>query len=404
MWWKPNTKSSRCAILNSMSADTFKVGFSTGLTSPYGEVAKNQIQAATLAVEEINALGGVKGKEVEILIRDDEMSVEKADVLARELIEKEGVDMLAGTFSAASQLATNRVAKEHGIPFVSCSQSNQIGTKEHAGPLTFHEALTPYMTGLFATRWGIENFGKRWVSLVPDYQWGYESYESSHNALIAMGGEDLGLIKVPLGATVEQYVAVFDEILAKKPDALSVRNLGKDQENFVHAVMRTGLKKELPILLGISETMIINAVSLDDLVGLYWGVNFYWGLQDRIPSAKRFVESFRKRFDGALPTGYGGFAYAGVKELLLAFAGSDWKKGSYDGVRDFLEGRHYDHYKGQEWWRPCDHQAFQDFYILRFKGPEESTEKYDIAEIIDTVRWDLSIERTCEELGFSHTT
>lgn len=380
--------------------DPFRVGFVTGLTSPYASVALNQSKGAELAVSEINAAGGIRGRPVELIVKDDRMEVECARTVAQEFIQKDRVHVIAGTISAATQLISNAVAREAGIPFMSCSQSNKITTAEHRTPLTFHEALTPFMTGQLLVRWGFESFGKRWAFLIPDYEWGYESYESSTRVLKAMGGIDAGVVKVRFGGTVEEYEASFKEILALKPDVLSVRNLGADQVNFIKAAAKAGLKKEMPIFLGIAETMIIHEVSLEELVGLYWGVNFYWGLESSVPSAKRFVDSFRAKFGGELPTGYAGYAYAGVKELLLAFAEGKYDGTSYGFLPEFLEGRHYDHYKGPQWWRPCDHQSFQDFYILRFKGPEESTEYYDIAEIIDTVPWDLSIERNCKDLGF----
>lgn len=380
--------------------DAFRLGFVTGLTSPYAAVALNQSKGAELAVAEINAVGGINGRRIELILKDDHMDEEHAALVAREFIEKDKVHAIAGTISAATQLVFNKVARAAGIPFMSCSQSNKITTAEHRGPLTFHEAFTPFTVGQMLVQWGVPSFGKRWVFLMPDYAWGRESYESSASILKEMGGTDAGMIKIRFGATVEEYEATFKEILALKPDVLSVRNLGADQVNFVKAAAKAGLKKEFPIFLGIAETMIIHDVSLEELVGLYWGVNFYWGLESRIPSAKRFVDAFRARFNNELPTGYSGYAYAGVKELLLALAEGGYDGTSYDGIPTFLEGRHYDHYKGPQWWRPCDHQSFQDFYILRFKGPEESTERYDIAEIIDTVPWDLSTERTCKELGF----
>jgi len=119
-----------------------------------------------------------------------------------------------------------------------------------------------------------------------------------------------------------------------------------------------------------------------------------------MPSAKHFVTAFKELSGGELPTGYAGYAYAGVKEFLLA-AQESGIPFSPKTLQMFLEGRSYDHYKGPQWWRPCDHQSFQDFYVLRFKGPEESTHKSDIAELIGTVSWDLSAERTCKELGYS---
>lgn len=380
------------------SEEKIRVGFISGFNSPYGIVVKNQFKGAQLAVEETNNNGGVRGLPVELVVKDDEMKPPLAEKLAHELIEKDKVHLVIGTLSSATAVPVNRIAKEAGIPMMVINQVN-ITHSENLGPYTFHECVTPYITSQLVGRWGLEHLGKQWFFVVPDYQWGYESYESSQIAMKHMGGIDLGVAKIPLGAKVEDFERRIPDILAAKPEVLAATNFGSDQVNFIKAVHKAGLKKEMSVLLGIADTPIVEEVDMNELVGMYWGVNFYWGLEESIPTAKKFVESFRKRFDGELPSGYAGYAYAGMLEFLTAAGEAPGNPIDYNNMAKFLEGRSYDHYKGNQWWRPCDHQSFQDFYILRFKGPEESEHKYDMGEILGTVTWDLDIARTCEELG-----
>ena len=375
-----------------------KLGFSCGFSSPYLTIVENQLKGAELAVLEINEKGGIAGHPVLFLPKDDQMDPNMGRMMAEEFVN-EKVDIIAGTISASSQLETNRVARAAGIPFVSVSQSNSLTTAQHLGPYTFHESPSPYMVAQLLGRWGVEHIGEKWVFLIADYQWGYEILESMEKTVKQNGGKILKVFKIPLGATEEDFKPYMDEILALKPDVLSVTNLGWDQANFIRAANKAGLKREFGILLTLSEITIVDMIPLDELVGMYWGVNFYWGLEDTIPTAKHFVQSFREHFKGELPTGYAGCAYSGVKEILTAAQAIGTYPINNDILTKFIEGRSYDNYKGRQWWRPCDHQSFQDFYVLRFKGPEESKHHYDIGEIVDTITWDLDIERTCEELG-----
>ncbi len=376
-----------------------KFGFTCGFTGPYTQIVENQIKGAVLAVEEINALGGIAGHSISFLAKDDQMDTVMAKMMMSEFLE-EKTDIIAGSISASSQLETNRLARAHGIPFISVSQSNTITTAEHLGPYTFHEGLSPHMTAQLLGRWGVEHLGKRWVLIVADYQWGYEIESSLVSVVHKHGGNVLSIIRVPLGSGPEVFAQYIDAILALKPDVLSVTNLGWDQASFIQAANSRGLKKEMSILHTISEVTIVDMVPLESLVGMYWGVNFYWGLEAHIPSARNFVQKFRERYNGELPTGYAGYAYSGTKEILNAFQQLGVYPLNNDKATQFLEGRSYDNYKGGQWWRPCDHQSFQDIYVLRFKGPEESLHHYDIGEIVSTVSWDLDIERTCENLGF----
>ncbi len=385
--------------ISSSSSKTLKVGFISGFESPYGIVVKNQFKGAELAVAEINAMGGVLEMQVELIPKDDKMKVELAAKAATELIQIDKADLLIGTLSAATATEVNRIAVGAGIPFISINQVSAITEASNMGLYTFHEGFTPYMTAHLVGKWGLEHLGKRWFCLAPDYQWGHESYAAYQTVLKKLGGEDLGVVKFPLGAQPEDFLKHFDAIKKIKPDVLCVTSFGSDQINFIKAAHQAELKKDMSIVLGISEISIADAVSLDEMVGMYWGVNFYWGLEKSIPSAKKFVEAFREKFSDDTPSGYAGYAYSATTEFLLAAKTSGKYPLDYNAMTRFLEGRSYDHYKGAQWWRPCDHQSFQNLYILRFKGPEESKHKYDIGEILDTVEWDLSIERDCQILG-----
>ena len=79
------------------------------------------------------------------------------------------------------------------------------------------------------------------------------------------------------------------------------------------------------------------------------------------------MEAFRKRFN-TVPDAYGAYGYSGVKEIARGVELA--KSIDSDAVAKALRANPtYDHYKGKQWWRPCDNKSFQDVYILR--GREE---------------------------------
>jgi branched-chain amino acid transport system substrate-binding protein len=126
--------------------------------------------------------------------------------------------------------------------------------------------------------------------------------------------------------------------------------------------------------------------------GVIGGVSFYWEMNH--PTAKAFVEAFRK-MHGRPPIDYAGYSYSGVKELLSGFN----RAGSLDPVAlaTAIEGRTYDNYKGEQWWRPCDHQSQQDVFVIKSK---KAKAEYDVFEIIATVSGKGErLLRTCVELG-----
>ncbi len=376
-----------------------KIGFISGFTGPYSRIVENQFKGVLLAVEEINKKGGVLGKQVEVIKKDDSMKADIAEQAARDLIEKDGVHFLLGTLAAPTATAANKVAVEKHIPFIALNQVSAVTEAPNLGPYSFHEGLTPFITAHLVGGWAIKNLGKRAFLVVPDYQWGYESYDAYKKVLAANGGIEVGLIKMPLGFKKEDFAAKIPEIRAAQPEVVIATNFGQDQVNFIEAVDEAGLKKDMSIILGVSEISIREALSQEQLVGMYWGVNFYWGLAETVPVAKRFVDAFRAQFNDEYPTGYAGIAYSAAMELMEVSNLVGKYPFDYDAIAKTMEGRTYNHYKGDEWWRPCDHQSFQDLYIMRFKGPEESKHEHDIAQVVDRVNWDLGIEHSCEELG-----
>lgn len=376
-----------------------KIGFISGFTGPYSRIVENQFKGVLLAVEEFNKKGGVLGRQVEVIKKDDSMKADIAEQAARDLIEKDGVHFLLGTLAAPTATAANKVAVEKRVPFIALNQVSAVTEAPNLGPYSFHEGLTPFITAHLVGGWAVKNLGKRVFLVVPDYQWGYESYDAYKKVLAATGGTEVGLIKMPLGFKKEDFAAKIPEIRAAKPDVVIATNFGQDQINFIEAVDEAGLKKDMSIILGVSEISIRESLSQEQLVGMYWGVNFYWELAESVPVAKIFVDAFRGMFGGEYPTGYAGIAYSAATELMEVSNLVGKYPFDYDAIAKTMEGRTYNHYKGDEWWRPCDHQSFQDLYIMRFKGPEESKHEHDIAQIVDRVNWDLGIEHSCEELG-----
>lgn len=381
-----------------MTSPTIKIGLISGFTGQHAELTESQLMGIQLGVEEINARGGVLGRMLELSHYDDELSSAKAVAIAEQLIAERRVDVLLGTLAANTVIDVNRVAVTHNFPFMAICQTKLLTDSEHLGAYTFHEALTPYMGAQLITKWGTEHLGKRWYFIGYDFQFAKDCISAFHEVLPKFGGTILGTSIIPSEGGAEAYMKVFDEIAMLKPDVLSVTNFGTQQVDFAKAAHKRGITKEMSVVNTISDLYIINHVGLDALVGMYWGANFYWKLKDTIPSAKLFVEQFEKRFQ-VPPTGYAGYAYSGILEFAAAIEASETYPIDPMKVSEFLEGRSYDHYKGRQWWRPCDHQSFQNLYIMRFKGPEESVSKYDIGEIVATVEWDLDIEKTCAHLG-----
>ena len=149
-----------------------KIGFPVPLTGAFSAEAQDQVRAAEIAIKEFNESGGYNGRKAELLVRDDKLNPGEAATRTVELIEKDKVDFVVGSLSAATQLSINAVTRDRKIIFNSISQSDTINEAKDWSMYTFHEALNPHMTAGAVARYAFPKFGKKIVYLTADYAYG----------------------------------------------------------------------------------------------------------------------------------------------------------------------------------------------------------------------------------------
>lgn len=375
-------------------SDPIKIGFPVPLTGPFSAEAQGQERAAQLAVKEFNDAGGFKGRMAELLVRDDKLNAGEAATRTLELIEKDKVNFVVGSLSAAVQLSINNVTKARKVLFNSISQSDVINEATDWSPYTFHEALNPHMTGGAVGRYVFRNFGKRVVFLTADYAYGHEMVRGFQTAGKAFGVETLADIRHPLGTS--DFSAFLPRIQALKPDLLIMCNFGRDLVNSIKQATDFGIKSTTriatPVLL-FTARLTGGADAFDGVVG---GTSYYWGLENTVASAKAFNDKYRKAYGGEVPSDYGALGYAGVRTVLTAVRNAGAT--DTDKVIAAMRALKYDYYKGPQYYRGCDHQSVQSVLIVRSKS-KDMKDKNDVFEIVSVEQPNEKNLRTCAELG-----
>jgi branched-chain amino acid transport system substrate-binding protein len=163
------------AIVRAQSKEPIRIGFPLPLTGPFAALAADMQRGAILAAEEVNAKGGVMGRTIELLFRDDQLKPAVGAQRTKELIENERVQFVVGGLAAHVQMAINEQTKKSKVLFISTSQSDEISAKPDTSPITFHEALNPTITSRVVGTWVAQNLGKRWWIIYADYAWGKQN-------------------------------------------------------------------------------------------------------------------------------------------------------------------------------------------------------------------------------------
>jgi branched-chain amino acid transport system substrate-binding protein len=375
--------------------ESLRIGCPLPLTGPFAALAADMQRGAQLAQDELNAKGGVMGRKVEVLFRDDELKPAVGAQRTKELIENQKCQFIVGGLAAHVQMAINEQTKKAKVLFISTSQSDEISAKPDTSPITFHEALNPTITSRVMGTWIAQNLGKKWWIIYADYAWGKQNNAVLQDTLAKQGGTLLGATPYPLGSA--EFSAHLPKIQAAKPDVIVSVTPGADNIAYLKQARSFGLDKTMKLAQPLLWISYLKEGGPELYADIYGSINWYWELQDSIPSAKKFVEASMKKFN--MPPGdYGAYSYSGVLEVArgVELAKSTDSEAVANALR---KSPVYDHFKGKEWWRACDNKAMQDMWIVKGRGPGKTKGDWGLMEIVAKVAADEKYDRTCAEKG-----
>ena len=367
-----------------------KIGALLPLSGPFGIEGIWAQTAPELIAQRYSREGRAK---VTVLVRDDKTAVATAVTRARELVENDKVDWLTGTFAGHTALAVNQVAREMKVPYMCITQSDQVMEPKEWHKYLFHLSQTNYMISHAVANYAFQNLGKKWYFLVADYAWGQANLEGLKTAAKTLGAQVLGEDKHPLGAT--DYSTYIAKIVAANPECLIIANYGRDEVNSLKQFHEYGLKKKMHIMNMSCGLPIMKEMGSDVFEGTYTGIQFHWALQDKYASAKNFVTEYVKA-TGHPPSNLDANVYGAITEIVEGILRAGTK--DPEAVVKALEDHKFDHFRGPEYWRKCDHQSIHTFFILRGKPARAMQGEWDFAEVVGEYGGEKTF-KSCKELG-----
>lgn len=366
-----------------------KLGTCLSLSGTMSTQGEDMADATKMAVEEINAKGGLLGRKVELCLRDDAANPALAATRAKELIEKEKVNFMAGANTGATVHAQHQQTAPKKILYMANAMSNDITAVPMFSKYSFHPDITPWMLANVMGRFTAEKLGKRWYFVFADYAYGWQTYESFSAVLKEYKGENLGISPHPLGAS--DYSTYIGRIMAAQPEVLISISPGRDQINSWKQFRDFGIFEKMKVATSIFIPSQIWSVGVEAVLGGYGGTTFYW----EAPETRQHADAFWKMF-GRPPTDDGSSQYECVMEIFSAVERA--KSLDSDKLVKELEGHKFKWAKTEEYWRAGDHQAIQDIYVLEPKKPSGKYGIYDTFTILDR-KGGEQIVKTCEEQG-----
>jgi branched-chain amino acid transport system substrate-binding protein len=347
----------------SQAADSIKIGVDTPLSGTYAGIGQQVRWGYELAVKEINAKGGIMGRQVELLFEDAEANPTVAVQKAEKLFQVNKVDFLAGTVNSGATLAVGQVAERaKKLAATSVSFADDL-TGAKCSPNLFRVNARAGQQSAALAAWLAKEHPKAKVFyLGPDYLMGRSNVSAFKENAERVGATSLGEVFAPLGA--KDYSQYFGQIRAAHPQVLYTSVAGNDTVRLFNQMQEFGLLKDLTVL-GASGTVTSQNIGAIGKAAEGFTTGVGYSAEIGTPENQTFLKAFRAAYK-ADPDLYGADSYG----LIYAYKAAVEKAKSTDTdkVRDALRGLTWMTPQGEKTIRAGDHQAMQTMYVVQVTG------------------------------------
>jgi len=248
-----------------------------------------------LAVEEINAKGGIIGKKIELISRDDNANPGDAVRVAEELVSREKVDVLAGAFLSNTGLALTDFAKQKKFFYLAAEPLTDKIVWSNGNRYTYRLRPSTYMQVAMLVPEAVKMKKKRWAIVYPNYEYGQSSV-ATFKQLLKAAQPDVEFVveqAPPLGKV--DAGSVVQALADAKPDAIFNVLFGADLSKFVREGNTRGLFKDrdvVSVLTGEPEYLD----PLKDEAPNGWVVTGYPWYGIKTPEHKAFLDAYQSKY------------------------------------------------------------------------------------------------------------
>lgn len=304
------------------------VGFYGSLTGDGASFGQSTREGTDLAVEEVNAAGGVLGgRHIRLLVEDNQSRPEEASNAVTKLITQDGVVAVLGEVASSRTLAAAPVAQRYRVPLITPASTNERVTQ--VGDYIFRICFMDPFQGEVLAKFAYNDLKTRRAAILKDIQQDYSVglTDSIQRSFTALGGQVFDPISYT--SADADFKAVLTKIRSLQPDVIFVPGYYQQAAIIVRQARELGIN--VPILGGDGWVGDALANGREALRNTYIS-NHYSG-DNPAPVVQNFVAAYRKKF-GKEPDALAALAYDSVKVLADAFT----RAGAVDGpsVRDAL--------------------------------------------------------------------
>ena len=312
-----------CNVDKSPEDQGIKIGFYGALTGPTATFALSGRNGATLAVEQINAAGGVLGKQLALLSEDDRGEASEAASAVSKLITRDHVVALIGEQASSRTLAAAPIAQSYGVPMISPTSTNVEVTKK--GEYIFRACFIDAYQGRAVADFARRDLKAKTAAILIDARSDYSVglADAFRKSFEAQGGKIASELKYEEGDA--DFSAQLTAMRPGQPDVLFIPGYYTDAGLIARQAKSLGLKATLLGADGWDSPKLVE-IGGDAMEGAYFA-NHY-SVDDPAPAVRKFVDAYKARY-GAEPDSIAASSYDAMRMLADAIT----RAGSTEGAR-----------------------------------------------------------------------
>ena len=294
------------------------IGITADASGQYANSGESDKRGIIMAIEEMNAKGGVLGRSIKFVHMDTETTPATASRVAERMIKQDKVAFIAGGVSSGVANAISQVAQKYGVIYLNTNSSSPSEAGENCHRVKFVWDGNGNNFAQAAVKGAIGTFGKKWLLITNDYVWGHDTSKATKKLVAENGGEIIEEILVPQGT--RDFSAILLKLQQKAPNVVAAAVGGDDLKALRAQVAQMKLGEKFAWLNNQQDWPDVYGLPRTDLFGVF-GTTWYQGLE--LPGVKEFNAQYAKANPDAKIKTPGNVFYNGywaTRSLLEAVA------------------------------------------------------------------------------------
>jgi branched-chain amino acid transport system substrate-binding protein len=348
-------------ISKAQEEKTLKLGFIAPMTGLFAGTGEPMSKGGLMAAKMINEQGGILGRKVEILLRDNEIRPAIAVRMARELNKQQGINLFFGITSSGVALALKSVMEELNSLLITCAAHSTKITGNEFSPNVFRITDDARTRNYALAQLIHQKFPgvNKWANISPDYEYGHSCWDNFIEKMKQLNPRfEVVADRWPKFGAGGGYGAHINAIIAAKPDGLYSVLYGGDMIALTREAKQWGLFDKVKVFTASHMDWDVPCAVKKEMVAALTGEH-YFDQAYNLPLSKKYEENFIKTHGEEYFRCAQGHATPGF-DAVYVYKNAIEKAKSFkvDDIRKAMEDLTIDSPLGKKWIRAGDHQAY----------------------------------------------